>query len=160
MLTAHRLLPLLADATALHLRLPHAEIPVCFHVTEIGTATKDFLDCGGTRRRETWQQWQIWVGPDVDHRLAAGKLAGILKKSEAAGFDGALPIRLECEDPAAAAPVAGFYHLVDATRTPEGAVVLAASPVRTTCLAMDQCMPSHLLPGASAGPCCGPTGCC
>ncbi len=160
MLTAHQLLPFLADATALHLRLPHTEIPVCFHVTEIGTATKDFFDCGGTRRQESWQQWQIWVGPDVDHRLAAGKLAGILKKAESAGFGPNLPIRLECEDPAATSPVAGIYQLADAARTADGAVLLTAIPIRTTCLAMDKCMPPNLRPGASAAPCCGPSGCC
>src|SRR5206468_1826012 len=137
---------------------PHTEIPVCFHVTEIGTATKDFLDCGGTRRQESWQQWQIWVGPDHDHRLAAGTLAGILKKGEAAGFDGNLPIRLECEDPASTTPVAGLYLLTGATRTGE-AVVLQAEPARTTCLAMDACLPPNLRPGASSAPCCGPGGC-
>lgn len=158
MLTAHDLVPLLSGATSLTLRLPHAEVPVCFHVTEIGSVAKDFLDCGGTRRRDAWQQWQIWVGPDTDHRLAAGKLAGILKKADAAGFDASLPIRIECEDPASAAPVAGIYQLAAALRTGD-VVVLTAEPVRTTCLAMDLCMPPNLRPGAHTAPCCGPNGC-
>ena len=155
MLTARQLLPLLISGRALRLRLPHTEVPVSFHVTEIGTMAKDFLDCGGTRRQETWQQWQIWVGSDHDHRLAAGKLAGILTKAEAAGFSMDLPIRLECEDPAATSPVAGVYLLVEAEQTSD-ALVLRGEPVRTTCLAMDKCLPSSLRPAVG---CCGPK-CC
>jgi len=29
-----------------------AKVPAHFHVTEVGYVTKDFFDCGGTRRRD------------------------------------------------------------------------------------------------------------
>ena len=161
MVTISSLLPLLESAAELRVLLPQAQVPLCFHVTEIGVAAKDFFDCGGTRRAESWLQLQVWVGPDHDHRLSAQKLAGILRKGVAAGFGADLPIRLECEDPSAPVPVAGLYALAQLRREGD-ALLCEAVPVRTTCLAMDKCLPAHLRPGSSAAPvagCCGP-GCC
>lgn len=154
-----------ADAE-LRVRLPQAQVPQCFHITEIGQVAKDFLDCGGTRRAEAWLQLQVWVGPDHDHRLSPHKLAGILRKGVAGGFGADRPIRLECEDPSAPVPVAGLYALAGFGWA-GGVLVCEATPVRTTCLAMDKCLPAHLRPGASAAApsaapsagCCGP-GCC
>lgn len=160
MMTIASLLPLLESSAAeLRVLLPQAQVPQSFHVTEIGAVSKDFLDCGGTRRAESWLQLQVWVGPDHDHRLNPQKLAGILRKGVAGGFGADLPIRLECEDPAAPVPVAGLYVLAQAVPQ-DGALLCRAVPVRTTCLAMDKCLPAHLQPGASAASgCCGP-GCC
>jgi hypothetical protein len=163
MVTIASLLPLLESAEAeLRVLLPQAQVPQSFHVTEIGVVAKDFFDCGGTRRAESWLQLQVWVGPDHDHRLSPQKLAGILRKGVAGGFGADLPILLECEEPEAAVPVAGLYALAQA-EVEGGALVCRAAPVRTTCLAMDKCLPAHLRPGAqaaapSAGRC-GP-GCC
>jgi hypothetical protein len=54
-------------------------IPAAFHITEVGQVTKDFIDCGGTRRTTAACVLQAWVSEEEpDHRLTAGKLASIL----------------------------------------------------------------------------------
>jgi hypothetical protein len=54
-------------------------IPAAFHITEVGQVTKDFIDCGGTRRTTAACVLQAWVSEEEpDHRLTAGKLATIL----------------------------------------------------------------------------------
>src|SRR3954466_11896670 len=65
---------------ALHLMLPDGDfVPAHFHVTEVGRVQKDFIDCGGTTRSAVTCLLQVWVAGDVAHRLAAGKLADVLK---------------------------------------------------------------------------------
>jgi hypothetical protein len=50
-----------------------------FHVTEVGHIVKNFVDCGGTRRKVESCLLQTWVAAnDKEHRLSAGKLSGIL----------------------------------------------------------------------------------
>jgi hypothetical protein len=44
-------------------------IPEHFHVTEVGLVTKNFIDCGGTIRKETVINFQLWNANDFDHRL-------------------------------------------------------------------------------------------
>ena len=57
------------------------EVPMSFHITEVGHVAKRFIDCGGTTHRVETCQFQAWVGDDEDHRLQAGKLLGILNKA-------------------------------------------------------------------------------
>lgn len=58
-------------------------IPAAFHITEVGHVAKRFIDCGGTVRTVENVTLQAWVSPnDPDHRLAAGKLAGILDQAQ------------------------------------------------------------------------------
>ena len=54
------------------------ELPLHLHVTEIGRENRDFLDCGGARRKRERCVLQLWVGEDVDHRLVSDKLLGIV----------------------------------------------------------------------------------
>lgn len=56
-------------------------VPAHFHITEAGLATKHFIDCGGTIRKESAVTMQLWMAEDYEHRLSAGKLTGILKKA-------------------------------------------------------------------------------
>ena len=44
-------------------------VPSHFHVTEVGEITKRFIDCGGTVRKETVVNFQLWNANDYDHRL-------------------------------------------------------------------------------------------
>ena len=53
-----------------------------FHVTEVGQITKNFIDCGGTVRKEKVVSFQLWEANDLDHRLAPQKLKGIIDLSE------------------------------------------------------------------------------
>lgn len=73
----------LAQMNELHFILPNGEaIPSHFHVTEIGAIEKHFIDCGGTIRKESKVNFQLWTAEDVDHRLQALKLRDIISLSE------------------------------------------------------------------------------
>lgn len=69
----------LASVEAVNFKLPDGStLPPHFHVTEIGLVTKHFIDCGGTERRETVANFQLWEAGDYDHRLAPQKFLHIL----------------------------------------------------------------------------------
>lgn len=57
-------------------------VPEHFHVTEVGSIQKHFIDCGGTIRMEQVVNFQLWNANDVDHRLKPAKLLNIIKLSE------------------------------------------------------------------------------
>lgn len=57
-------------------------VPEHFHVTEVGSIQKHFIDCGGTIRKEQVVNFQLWNANDVDHRLKPAKLLNIIKLSE------------------------------------------------------------------------------
>jgi len=73
----------LAEVSAVNFRLPdNSYLPVHFHVTEVGLITKHFIDCGGTERKETAANFQLWEAGDYDHRLAPQKFLHILNLSQ------------------------------------------------------------------------------
>jgi hypothetical protein len=57
-------------------------VPTHFHVTEVGAVTKNFIDCGGTLRKEEVVNFQLWEANDLDHRLKPQKLNDIIGLSE------------------------------------------------------------------------------
>ncbi|MEN2401754.1 DUF6428 family protein [Flavobacterium sp. MC2016-06] len=57
-------------------------VPEYFHVTEIGTITKHFIDCGGSIRNEKVVNFQLWNANDYEHRLKPMKLMNIIKLSQ------------------------------------------------------------------------------
>ena len=59
-------------------------VPEHFHVTEIGKITKEFIDCGGVLRSESYINFQLWEADDYDHSLAPKKLTDIIALSEKA----------------------------------------------------------------------------
>ena len=59
-----------------------AFVPEHFHVTEVGLITKNFIDCGGTVRKETVVNFQLWDANDFDHKLKPKKLLNIIQLSE------------------------------------------------------------------------------
>ncbi|OAB76005.1 DUF6428 family protein [Cochleicola gelatinilyticus] len=64
-------------------QLPNGElVPNHFHVTEVGKITKNFIDCGGTVRKEEVVNFQLWNANDYDHRLHPEKLLHIISLSE------------------------------------------------------------------------------
>jgi hypothetical protein len=74
---------ILAGMDAVSFQLPNGKIvPEHFHVTEVGSITKNFIDCGGTIREEKVINFQLWEANDFDHRLAPQKLIGIIELSE------------------------------------------------------------------------------
>lgn len=73
----------LSTLDTLNFQLPDGTIvPEHFHVTEVGKIEKNFIDCGGTVRKETVVNFQLWSSVDIDHRLQAKKLIDIIKLSE------------------------------------------------------------------------------
>jgi hypothetical protein len=72
----------LAQVSAINFRMPDGSyLPAHFHVTEVGLVTKHFIDCGGTERKETVANFQLWEAGDYDHRLAPQKFLHILNLS-------------------------------------------------------------------------------
>lgn len=74
----------LANVESLTFMLPNGTlVPQNFHVTEVGLITKNFIDCGGTVRKETVVNFQLWEDSnDEDHRLKPNKLLKIIALSE------------------------------------------------------------------------------
>ena len=141
-----------------HLVLPgETVVPVSFHITEVGHVIKKFIDCGGKLHTIQTCQLQAWLGNDADHRLLAGKMAGVLNL---AGAKGVLPIgedldvEIEYEDAAIS------QYPVENVTVMENAVVLSLGRKHTDCLAKESCLPSlPMAAGVEAGCGCGP-GCC
>lgn len=57
-------------------------VPEHFHVTEVGSITKHFIDCGGVIRKENVVNFQLWNADDFEHRLKPKKLLNIIRLSE------------------------------------------------------------------------------
>jgi hypothetical protein len=76
-----------------------SQVPVHYHVTEVGVVQKRFVDCGGTVRTNETAILQLWVDSDIDHRLVANKLSGILSKADAKFAVSQLPIAIEYNMP-------------------------------------------------------------
>ncbi len=54
-----------------------------YHITEVGQINKNFIDCGGTVRKEQKVNFQLWHSFDYWHRLDAKKILSIIELSEA-----------------------------------------------------------------------------
>jgi hypothetical protein len=126
---------LLHPAKSLSLILPRGEqVPVSFHITEIARIRKDFIDCGGRPHSTEVCQLQAWIGPDADHRLTAGKLAGILRKAGNLFPSDNVPLELEYEDGLLSQFPVTSHHV-----TPT-AILLTLSQKHADCLAPDVCL--------------------
>lgn len=90
----------LSRVVTLSFRLPDGSyVPENFHVTEVGLITKNFIDCGGTIRKETVINFQLWQdSADEDHRLKPEKLLKIIALSEKALGIGDHDIEVEYQD--------------------------------------------------------------
>lgn len=74
---------ILNTVEAVNFQLPNETyVPEYFHVTEVGLITKNFIDCGGTVRKETVVNFQLWDANDFEHRLKPQKLIHIIELSE------------------------------------------------------------------------------
>ena len=75
-----------------------SSVPEHFHVTEVGWITKNFIDCGGTVRKETVVNFQLWDANDFEHRLKPQKLLSIIELSEKILGIGDFEIEVEYQD--------------------------------------------------------------
>ena len=74
---------ILKSAETVNFLLPDGTlVPEHFHVTEVGLITKNFIDCGGTVRKENVVNFQLWNANDLEHRLKPQKLLNIIELSE------------------------------------------------------------------------------
>ena len=74
---------ILNTVKAVNFQLPNGSyVPEYFHVTEVGLITKNFIDCGGTVRKEAVVNFQLWDANDFEHRLKPQKLIQIIELSE------------------------------------------------------------------------------
>jgi hypothetical protein len=137
---------------AFQLQLPGgSKVPVSFHITEVGHVKKSFIDCGGQFHETESCQLQAWVGSDEDHRIASGKLVGVLRKASFLLPDPEIPVEIEYED-----TVISQYP-VERAEISGAAVILHLTTKHTDCLAKELCVVPK--PGEKSAPCCGP-GCC
>ena len=73
----------LSEVNEVTFTLPNGkQVPPHFHVTEVGNIQKHFIDCGGTIRKESVINFQLFTATDYDHRLSAQKLRSIIQLSE------------------------------------------------------------------------------
>ena len=144
----------LTGLEAVSFRLPSGEyLPPHFHVTEVGLVTKHFVDCGGTERKETVANFQLWEAGDYDHRLAPQKFLQILNLSDKILGSEDLAIEVEYQQ----ATIGKFGLTFDGTD-------FVLTPKQTACLAQDACgipnAQSFALPQLQAASCCTPGGGC
>jgi len=109
-------------------------IPVDFHVTEVGHIVKNFVDCGGTVRKQETCLLQTWVaGNDPDHRLSAEKLASILDLSAKVVPSEDLEVEVEYE------PCAVAQYKVESVDASGNELCFQLAHKHTDCLAREAC---------------------
>ena len=119
----------LAEVSAINFKLPdNTYLPVHFHVTEVGLVTKHFIDCGGTERKETVANFQLWEAGDYDHRLAPQKFLHILNLSQKILGSEDLNIEVEYQQ----GTIGKFGLEFDGND-------FMLTPKQTACLAQDAC---------------------
>ena len=126
-------------------------VPSHFHITEIGRTTKNFVDCGGTKRTESNTSFQVWVANDVDHRVTVGKLVKIIE-SGIGLVDENDQIVFEYDN----SHTINLYGIQKIQRL-ESAFNIFLSQMRTNCLAPDKC---KVKPEQMPKKCCAGKGCC
>ncbi len=131
-------------------------VPTHFHITEAGITTKQFIDCGGTMRKEQNISFQLWVAKDEDHRLSSIKLQKIIGIFESTFHPEDLEVEVEYQG-----STIGRFGLES-----EGDNFKLVEK-KTDCLAKDNCgvaSPKPKLQMADIGKsasCCEPSsGCC
>jgi len=146
----------LTQAEEIAFQLPSGElVPAHFHVTEIGQVTKQFIDCGGTVRRESHVNFQLWNAADYNHRLHPEKLLEIIALSEKylAVENGEVEVEYQGET------IETYGLKFDGKR-------FLLTPKNTDCLAKDKCGIPEEKPKVAVGDsknnsCCTPdSGCC
>ena len=120
---------ILETVETVNFQLPNGNfVPEHFHVTEVGFITKNFIDCGGTVRKETVVNFQLWDANDFEHRLKPNKLNHIIALSEKILGIEDFEIEVEYQDTTIGKYDLGF----------NGKDFLLLNK-QTACLAQDQC---------------------
>lgn len=146
----------LKQADKIAFQLPTGElVPAHFHVTEIGQVSKQFIDCGGTVRRESHVSFQLWNAADYNHRLHPEKLVEIIGLSEKYLAIGDDEVNVEYQGET----IETYSLNFDGER-------FLLTPKNTDCLAKDSCgipgeKPKESVAESKNNSCCTPgSGCC
>ncbi len=141
---------ILSGLQAVNFKLPDGSyLPSHFHVTEVGLVTKHFIDCGGTERKETVANFQLWEAGDYDHRLAPQKFLHILNLCRKVLGEADLDIEVEYQQ----STIGKFGLEFDGKD-----FILTIK--KTACLAQDACGIPNKEPKPAASSCCTPAGGC
>jgi len=132
-------------------------VPAHFHITEVGQIDRNFIDCGGTIRKDQKVNFQLWIADDYDHQLKAEKLLNIIELSERLlGIkDGEVEVEYQRE-------TIGKYNLA----LDKESNVFILENTMTACLAEEACgfpigKQKVALSSLKAESCCTPqSGCC
>jgi Family of unknown function (DUF6428) len=118
-----------------------------FHVTEVGYVTKNFIDCGGTKRSSSACVLQTWIAAnDKEHRPLAGKLAKILDLAGDLVPSDDLPVEIEYEG------CNIVQYPVVQLASSDGEIRLSLGKKHTDCLAKEACgLESACGPGTDCG---------
>ena len=86
-------------------------IPAHAHVTEVGHAVKNFIDCGGVTGKTETVLLQTHVGDDTEHRLTSKRFANILELGDRVLPHDRLDVEVEYDCCVVAQyPIAGAKH--------------------------------------------------
>ncbi len=119
----------LSNLDEVRFRLPNGEeVPPHFHVTEVGNIQKHFIDCGGTVRKQSVINFQLFTATDYDHRLSAQKLRSIITLSEE---------KLELQNTPIEVEYQGESIMKYGLEFSDG--VFELKSLQTDCLAKDKC---------------------
>ena len=110
-----------------------SKVPTHYHVTEVGYVSKDFFDCGGTRRRDEYCSLQLWVANDTEHGLVASKIESIIKHTEKVLPKDDVAVMVEYQRDSI------IRYAVDSVARVFGKLTISLTAVFTDCLAPDRC---------------------
>jgi hypothetical protein len=81
-MTLHEFQANLSQVTEIKFQLSNGlSLPSHVHITELGWISKNYIDCGATKRTENYISFQLWFAQDVDHRLTPQKIQSIISAS-------------------------------------------------------------------------------
>lgn len=140
----------LSNLQTVKFKLPDGSyVPAHFHVTEVGLVTKHFIDCGGTERKETVANFQLWEAGDYDHRLAPQKFLHILNLCQKVLGTEDLTIEVEYQQ----STIGKFGLEFDGKD-------FILTTKQTVCLAQDACGIPPEQQNRKSTSCCSPAGGC
>jgi hypothetical protein len=124
------------------------KIPAHAHVTEVGHALKNFVDCGGMTGKTEAVLLQTHVGDDTEHRLTSERFAKILELGARVLPHDRLDVEVEYD-----CCVIAQYPIVEAKPATEHLDLILENK-RTQCLARERAK------ARSASDCGGVETCC
>jgi len=138
----------LSKLDKIEFRLEDQIVPEHFHITEVGVINKEFIDCGGTARKENFVTFQLWIAEDTEHRLKPEKLLNIISIAEKT-----IPIdNFEVEVEYQTSTIGKYGLEFDET--------FRLINKKTDCLAKDICILTVDGPFTEGDCCSGSSGCC